>query len=82
MTGNQVTVEEEFNGVVDRRTTYTVTLVFHVNKKRLHVEVVGQIVHLFQYAETFFRFTVIVSFQVIGENFSYGLLCFFRLHGR
>jgi hypothetical protein len=78
MLGNQVAIQEQFDGVVKCCPADPVFLVLHVNVQALDIKVAGAAVDFIENGEAFGRFPVFFLFQIIGEKgfylfFDFGL---------
>src|SRR5690606_11671454 len=76
----QVAGNEEFQCVVYGSTAYAVLLIFHVDIKRFHVEMVIPRVNLFKNSVTLGRLTQTFVFQIRLEYFFYRLVVFRLSH--
>ena len=77
---NQVTIHEQFNGIVQGGPRNTVFLNFHSGIQGFNIKVSVQIIDFFEDSKSFWRFSVTVFLQVGSKNTIYFLLQFFRSH--
>lgn len=71
MFGYQVTVLQQFNGIVQSGTAYPVLVIFHLEIKGFDIEMPFSGVNFFQYGETFRCLPVPVTFKIFGKYFFY-----------
>jgi hypothetical protein len=75
---DEFAIHQQFQRIVNGRAGNPVSLIFHMNEKRFHVEVIGQRIDFFEYVVAFFRLAVMISFEVIIKYFLNGLLRVFQ----
>ena len=70
MLADQVTGQQQVNGVVERGPAHPVVLILHLQVERFHVKMTFMVVDLFQYGKPFGGFPMLVFFQVSGKDLS------------
>jgi hypothetical protein len=68
MTGQKLTVEQQFDRIIDRCPADTVTFCFHVKKKRFNIKMIIEIIHFRQDVVTFIGLAMTVTLQVFSKD--------------
>ncbi len=78
---HQGTVQKQFDGVVQRRTTHAVILVFHLDVEVFYIKMLFAVVNFLKDCVTLRRFAVAFVFQVFRKNVTDDFLVFAVIYG-
>jgi len=68
---DQFTMKQEFKGIIDSSTAYSIVGILHMDIKRFRIEVIRTAIDLFQDGITFRCAAQVMEFQVPGKNILY-----------
>ena len=71
---NQVAIQQELDGVVERGPAHRIALLLHLSEKCFHIKMSGKFINLAKNSEALWGFPVLVSLQISRKDGSYFFL--------